>query len=315
MTSRTTIQNSRNRESLDKADNKTEFSFEIKSKHPDGLRLVGRHWPVPGQKNPKLVILFVHGTGEHSQRYRHVAQFFTSHGIPCVAYDTRGHGLSGGERGFIPHIEAVLNDFDSVVDYIRNELKLKMPLVIYAHGTGCVNCIIHMLRRAEKPLDCHGMVLSTPSICLKERPTCIMYYVARAFSSLSPHLRLPLEGNYTNVYTDDPDIVEAYRNDPLVHDRWPARSLALFLEIGYRLERTVLNFEVPVLIQHGAADTITPIEIIHRWASERVKGDDIEFKEWPNHLHELHNDLQRKEVLDYVFEWINKHMDRFLNNN
>jgi len=182
-----------------------------------------------------------------------------------------------------------------------------MPLVIYAHGTGCLYCVAHLLRRKEKPLDCQAMIFSTPSVCLKKRPTAIMLFVSRAFGNLSPHFRLPVDGNYSNEYTNDPDVVAAYRADPLVHDRWPARTITLLLEVGYLLETTILEFSVPLLIQHGADDKITPIEIIQKWAKERVKGDK-KFKDWPNHYHELHNDLGKEEVLNYALDWIKEHL-------
>jgi alpha-beta hydrolase superfamily lysophospholipase len=250
----------------------------------------------------------VHGSGEHCQRYRHVAQFFNKRNIPCVAYDLRGHGLSGGERGFTPHINALLDDLECVIDHIRKQLHFNIPLVIYAHGTGCVNCIGHVLRRSEKPLDCQAMILSTPSVCLKTRPNHVMFFVSRAFANLSPHFRLPVHGNYSNEYANDPAIVEAYRIDPLVHDRWPARTISLLLEVGYLLETTVIEFPVPVMIQHGAADKITPIEIIQKWVRERVKvkANDLTFKEWPGHYHELHNDMEKQEILDYALDWIEK---------
>jgi alpha-beta hydrolase superfamily lysophospholipase len=125
---------------------------------------------------------------------------------------------------------------------------------------------------------------------------------------LSPHFRLPVDGNYTNKYTNDKEIVAAYRVDPLVHDRWPARTLCLYLEIGYLLETTVLEFSVPVMIQHGADDTITPIEIIRKWEGERVKANPLTFKEWPGHYHELHNDREREEVFHHALDWIKTHL-------
>ncbi|UJR17289.1 hypothetical protein I4U23_004184 [Adineta vaga] len=287
----------------------TEITFTLRSPYQDKLRLVGRYWPVSSIKKPNVAIFFVHGSGEHCQRYRHVAHFFNGHNIPCVAYDLRGHGVSGGERGFVPHINALLDDLDCMIKYTRNELCLTMPLIIYAHGTGCVHCLAHILRRqAQQPLDCQGLILSTPSVCLKKRPTAMMFFVSRSFANLSPHFRLPVDGNYSNKYTNDENVVKAYREDPLVHDRWPARTVSLFLEMGYLLETTILQFPMPVLIQHGADDTVTPIETIQKWAAERVKGDDVTFKDWPNHMHELHNDLNREEVLENVLHWIEKHV-------
>jgi len=290
-----------------KTNNQSERTFEIKSSF-DNLPLSVRYWPVPEVRKPNVVVLFVHGSGEHCQRYRHVAHFFNKHQIPCVGFDLRGHGLSGGERGFIPHIDAMLGDLECTIKYIRTELCLTIPLVIYAHGTGCVHCLAHILRRREQPLDCHAMILSTPSVCLKKRPTSMMFFVSRAFANLSPHFRLPVDGNYSNKYTNDEAVVEAYRKDPLVHDRWPARTLSLYLEMAYLLETTVLQFSIPLLIQHGIDDTVTPIASIQKWVTERVKADDVTFKDWPDHMHELHNDLGKDNVLKHALDWIEKHV-------
>ncbi|CAF1170282.1 unnamed protein product [Adineta steineri] len=274
--------------------NQSKETFELSSPY-DKIRLVRRYWSVPAASESKFVMLFLHGSGEHCQRYRHVAKFFNNYQIPCVSYDLRGHGLSGGERGYIFHINALIEDLEYVIKHIRDELHLKMPLVIYAHGTGCVNCLGHILRRKDRPLDCQGLILSTPSVCLKKRPTGIVFVVARTFANLSPHFRLPIAGNYTNKYTNDEEVVEAYRKDPLVHDRWPARTISLYLEVGLLLETTVIQFPMPLLIQHGIDDTVTPIETIKKWFDERIEGEDVDFKAWPNHIHELHNDL----VLSY----------------
>ena len=65
------------KDSLDKADNQTEITFTLQSPYKnENLRLVARHWLVPGVSKPHAVVLFVHGSGEHCQRYRHVAKFF-----------------------------------------------------------------------------------------------------------------------------------------------------------------------------------------------------------------------------------------------
>ena len=281
--------------------------FNIVSPY-DGIRLVGTHWSV-SKVEPTAVVLILHGSGEHCGRYKHVAHFLNDNGMACVAYDMRGHGKSGGERGFVPHIDALLDDLECVVTHIRDNLDLKAPLVIYAHGTGCVSCIAHTRRRGKKPLDCQAMILSTPSICLKTRPSCILFVIVRAFSNLSPHFRLPLAGNYSNKYTNDATVVEAYRKDPLVHDRWPSRSLCIFLEVGYQIETHETRFPIPIMVQHGVDDDVTPIEGIRHWANERVKAPDVTFKEWPDHLHELHNDLGKADVLNHALDWIKEHLN------
>ena len=59
----------------------------------DGLTLFTRAWMAEKQANAMVVI--VHGIGEHSGRYEHVAQMFNAYGLHVFSYDQRGHGKSG----------------------------------------------------------------------------------------------------------------------------------------------------------------------------------------------------------------------------
>ena len=53
-------------------------------------------------KSDKGVLLITHGMGEHANRYSEMASFFTKEGFTVIAFDIRGHGLSGGKRGHTP---------------------------------------------------------------------------------------------------------------------------------------------------------------------------------------------------------------------
>ena len=67
-------------------------------KSNDGLAIFGQKWESETIA-PKAVICLVHGFGEHSSRYEHVAQFFTDNQYGVITYDARGHGKSEGKRG------------------------------------------------------------------------------------------------------------------------------------------------------------------------------------------------------------------------
>src|SRR5690242_21905280 len=81
----------------------------------DGQMLVRRHWALPGASR---AVLLVHGLGEHSGRYRHVAAWFNARGYDVVSYDQRGHGLSPGPRGALSRDDDLLSDLAAVyADY------------------------------------------------------------------------------------------------------------------------------------------------------------------------------------------------------
>jgi alpha-beta hydrolase superfamily lysophospholipase len=64
----------------------------------DGIKIYWQEWK-PETVTFCGVVLLVHGLGEHSGRYTHVAEAFTRSGYVLFAFDHRGHGQSDGVRG------------------------------------------------------------------------------------------------------------------------------------------------------------------------------------------------------------------------
>ena len=77
---------------------------------PDGTATFVRGWPVAEGVERRGSILLVHGLGEHSGRYGHVADRLAALGLEVCGYDLRGHGRSEGARGSIPGDDALLED-------------------------------------------------------------------------------------------------------------------------------------------------------------------------------------------------------------
>ncbi|MEZ5173204.1 MAG: alpha/beta hydrolase [Bacteroidia bacterium] len=65
---------------------------------------------------PLAIIALVHGMGEHSGRYRRLAEFFTSHGFAIITYDQPGHGHTEGNRGHINHYNQLLDGVDELLE-------------------------------------------------------------------------------------------------------------------------------------------------------------------------------------------------------
>ena len=58
----------------------------------------------------------MHGLGEHSGRYRHLAGCFNECGLSVRAYDHRGHGRPQGKRGDFLNSDPMLQDVKIIVD-------------------------------------------------------------------------------------------------------------------------------------------------------------------------------------------------------
>lgn len=68
-------------------------SAEIRTS--DGIKLFTRSWVV---EDPKAVVYFHHGLGEHIDRYDSVFKKFTEEGIQVHGFDARGHGRTLNEN-------------------------------------------------------------------------------------------------------------------------------------------------------------------------------------------------------------------------
>ena len=87
--------------------------FEWARTSGDGIRLHMQSWEPDDA--PRAAVVLVHGFGEHSGRYRHVARALTGAGYAVLSGDNRGHGKSGGLRGHTPSYEHIMDDVGALV--------------------------------------------------------------------------------------------------------------------------------------------------------------------------------------------------------
>jgi len=105
--------------------------IELKSK--DGLKLSGLRWTPDNQIRGGIIL--VHGLGEHSLRYHHVADKFNQHEYLFQAMDFRGHGLSDGKRGHAESLQKLLEDVDAGIQKFQEDYP-RLPLILYGHSMG-----------------------------------------------------------------------------------------------------------------------------------------------------------------------------------
>ena len=111
---------------------------------PDGQKLFGREW-LPDQA-PLGVVCLVHGLGEHTGRYTHLANALTAEGYALAGYDLRGHGRSEGKRGHASSYEALLDDIELLLKAV-NEQFSGSPTFLYGHSLGGNLVLNYVLRR------------------------------------------------------------------------------------------------------------------------------------------------------------------------
>jgi alpha-beta hydrolase superfamily lysophospholipase len=71
---------------------------------------------------------------------------------------------------------------------------------------------------------------------------------------------------------------------------------------------TQTAFPLPLLIMQGTADRYVDPKVNITYA-RRITGE-ITLKVWEGFGHELHNELHRKEVFEYVLAWLDVQVKR-----
>jgi acylglycerol lipase len=264
----------------------------------DGLELFGRVWQAQG--TPKGVVNLIHGLGEHSGRYTHVADSMTKAGYHFIGFDLRGHGLSEGKRGHTPNYDYILDDVTLFLDKSNQFFDPALPNFLYGHSLGGSIVLNYVLRR---PNDLAGVISTDPSLGLAFEPSKIKLFLGKMMANLMPKFSMNNELE-VEALARDAAVVQTYRDDILVHDRLSAKLVMELLDSGqYALDHTA-EWEIPLLLMHGTADRISSIQASQQFAEKA--GENVTLRLWEGYYHEVHNDIGKEKVIAAMIEWLNE---------
>ena len=260
-----------------------------------GVKLYTQAW-LPEAHNANLII--VHGLGEHSGRYAHMADYFNQKDIAVFALDQQGHGKSGGKRGHVPKFDDFIEDLEQFRRQTQEEHPGK-PTILFGHSMGGLIAFVYLLTYQQ---NIDAAVLSAPPVGIKIEPPAWQKMLVSILKSLAPSLTLNNDIDAAWL-SHDQAIVDAYRSDPLVH---PKISVALFsgmLESGKRCLKESVNVTLPTMLVVGSDDKIIDGEAAHQ-AFEKISSarkKEIIFK---GSYHEIHNDFDKLKEFDAILEWL-----------
>jgi alpha-beta hydrolase superfamily lysophospholipase len=259
---------------------------------PDGATLWLRAWE-PDERPPRAAGVLVHGLGEHCGRYAHVGERFARASLALLAFDLRGHGRSSGRRGDT-RFEAALEDVDRRLADAR---ATGGPAFLYGHSLGALLVLAYLVRRRPPVL---AAIVSAPPLqnALREQRTKRL--LSRTLGRILPGLTLSTGLDPAGL-SRDPTVVEAYRRDPLVHDRATLGLAEDALAATAALEAGAAT-GVPLLVVHGGADPIAYPEGSRRLAARIAGGATLVVHEGLRH--EPHNEPERERVLDGIVDWL-----------
>lgn len=257
-------------------------------------KFFGQYW---ASNKIKGVVVLVHGMGEHSGRYVHVAKKMVAHEFALVAYDHFGHGKTEGKKGHNPGYDMVLESISKLVEEAISIFG-DLPIFLYGHSMGGNAVVNYLLRKKKYPVK--GAVVTSPFLGLAFTPPKWKLTMGRLLQKIAPSITMGNELD-TALISRDKKEVEKYCQDPMVHDKVSPNYSISFIDAGKWAIENASLLSCPMLLLHGTADQITDPICSESFAKNT---DLVTLKLYRGGYHELHNDLCKEEVLQDITDWL-----------
>ncbi len=252
------------------------------------------------ENTPKAAILLVHGLAEHSSRYRDFGGFLVERGYALCALDLPGHGKSDGRPGFIARFSHYLDTVNRYLETLQTDYP-NQPLILFGHSMGG---LVSSRLLLDNQRAFHGAVLTGPAINSPNQPPALQLLIIRLLSLLAP--KLGVISLDSSEVSRDPQVVEDYKNDPLVYNgKISARSVAeLFAAMEY-VKANAGAIDLPILLMHGEADVMT-CPTGSRFLHDQVSSADRTLSIYQGLRHEILNEPEKLTVYSEIADWLDR---------
>jgi Lysophospholipase len=241
----------------------------------------------------------VHGLGDHAGRYARFAEGMAKHGMGTYALDLRGHGKSAGQRG---HVDSWSQWTDDVSAFVRHVDGIAGAEVVpLGHSYGGAALLSTVL--AGKLPRSRRFVVSSPALRLKLKVPAWKLKLGPVTSKIVPRLAM---GNEVDPATISriPEVVEAYRNDPLVHNRISSRMWTEWQKAARDILEGAGQIKVPFLILAGTDDPLVDPAGSRQLHEQAPSMSTLNLLE--GRYHEPFNDLGSEEVFQLIADWLTR---------
>jgi alpha-beta hydrolase superfamily lysophospholipase len=267
----------------------------------DGDIIAVQDWPFTDNglddDTAQGTILIVHGLGEHAQRYAALADDINQWGYTVRSYDQYGHGDSGGQRGSLPDANRLLADLTEVVDSTRRLMAEDEPLILLGHSMGGIVATQFVLNKVR---HVDGLILSSPAF--DPGLSTLQKLLLSVMPKIAPNLSVG-NGLARQYLCRDPEVVEAYQNDPLVHDRISPRLAQWIATQGRACVSLAPRLTVPTLLMFAGTDHLVS-EAGSRTFADVATRSLMTVKYFAPMYHEILNDPERAQVLAAMQGWL-----------
>jgi alpha-beta hydrolase superfamily lysophospholipase len=270
-----------------------------------GLRLSYAQWASEGE--PKALALLVHGYGEHSGRYLHLIEALNQHGYAVFTIDHRGHGESEGERACVEQFDYFVDDLHLLVGNIKEAYPIPrtsgdaLPLFMIGHSMGGLIATRYALAHEA---ELRGLVLSGAALQVGDDVSPFLKAISKWLAKLIPNTAI--FANPENALSRDPEVERRFDADPLCYKGKVKARMGYEMMIASEDARArMAQLSLPLLIMHATDDQLTNPAGSQEFY-EQARSQDKTLKLWQDYKHELFNELEKEQVIDFMIEWLDE---------
>lgn len=303
----------------------------------DNTQVFYKIW-LPQNNQPVAILQIIHGMAEYIDRYNEFAEYLNKKNICVYAHDQRGHGQTGLKRGKGNYKEAkmgflapkngwklLVEDAKQMTEIIKKDFP-NTPLFILGHSMGSLVLRSYLLTYKEYP---KGVIISGTTWGNKTKLLAgiALSNILSLINGKSKHSRTltkitfagfngpfyPLKTKYdwlsrdherNQNYTDDP-LCGFYCSNNFFKD---LSKLVLFASNSNKLVN--IPKEIPMFLICGSMDPVGEFgkgvqKVFNIFTSLGV--NDLKMKMYEGGRHEMLNEINRQEVFEDIFNWINLH--------
>jgi len=266
----------------------------------DGATLPLRRW-LP-KTEPQAVLIALHGFNDYSRFFTMPAEYLSSLGIACFAYDQRGFGAAP-KRGLWAGSETYSDDLQVLVRLLKQRYP-KLPVYLLGESMGGAVIITAMTQATMLPVN--GIILSAPALWARETmpwyQTSLLWTVAHSLPWLT------LTGESVQVMpSDNIKMLRALGRDPWVIKGTRVETIYGLTDLMDAAFNNARALHDNTLILYGEKDDIIPKEPTYTFLNTLLATDGANktVAIYPQGYHMLLRDLQAATTWKDIATWIN----------
>ncbi|MBD8452404.1 alpha/beta fold hydrolase [Serratia rubidaea] len=251
-------------------------------------------------ENPKAAVFYFHGLQSHAGWIWEAGRQFANNDVAVFVLDRRGCGISDGERGDIPSVEVIVEDYIVALKWVRNFINKKTPLCLFGHclGGSFMAAVMHHPEfnvRYDSAIFCSTWLGKLHS-SLSEKELAQLY--------AEDSMELWDAGLHSADFTDYPQYRDFIDTDDLAIRKITKRSRRSLAEV----ERMYVNAQgelppVPMAYVSGTTDPIIDLKSAQA-AFLKMTDSRGTILTLPTNKHYLFYTPVRRELVDWASSFV-----------